>query len=98
MTISAQDNFRVGVRYPGIVTEVVTEIFEVIGFAVVRNLVAGLRIVHGLMTGCRGIDDREPRVAEMDSVAACDAGIIRAAVSLRVVHPHHGILRSWARF
>jgi hypothetical protein len=71
----------------------VTEIFEVVRFAVVRDPVAGLWIVHWLMTGSRRIDDRQPCITEVDILAACDATIIRAAVLLRLIHTRNYVTR-----
>lgn len=46
--------------------EFVAQIFEVVRLAVICDPVAGLWIIHRLMTGGGGVDDGETRVAERD--------------------------------
>ena len=77
--------------------ELSAEILEVVRFAVICDPVAGLWIVHRLMTGGGSVDDREARVAEDHFAvwerAACDPAIIRAAMFLRAIHADNSILR-----
>jgi hypothetical protein len=79
------------------VIKLLAEVFEVVRFAVVYDPVAGFWIMHWLMPGVGGVDDGKTRVTEDHFAtverAACDTLIVRAAMTLRVIHAHYRIPR-----
>jgi hypothetical protein len=66
---------------------------KVVGFPIINKTVAGVGIVHRLVTGARGIDDRESCVSKRNCAAlklpTPNALIVRAAMRLRSVHAQH---------
>ena len=97
--VGVDDGLGVGLGFEGVAVgdELVADLGEIVGFAVVGDPDRPVLVGQGLVAGHQ-VDDAQPAVAQPDPVVDVDPLIVRAAVDDLPAHPGDEIFRDGRPF